>query len=473
MQDQSALTTRKQAEQFFQEGVRCMMKGNVREAERHFLQAIGLCPDMGEARVNLGWLQEQQGDLDAAEQSYRNALKNGTHAPEVFMNLGALILAREQPEAASVIFQEGLKHHPASARLWSNLGMAQACLKQDAAAENSYRNALRHDPAQASAHVNLAYVLLRHGRYAEGFSCLEARDWYAGLTQQLTDHLGIPRWHGESSITGHTLLIACEAGHGDMIQFCRYARQLRLAGAKRIGILCHPGLVRLFTRLRDAEDIYAIDASIPAECWDFWCPALSLPHLCGTTQDNIPASLPYLQAWPEDVQRRQKELTGNALQVGLVWRGNPDYENDRHRSLPGLQTLTPLWSVPGIHFISLQKGAAGDDADGLLATPAMTRPDPGLDDFADTAGLISNLDLLISVDTGCAHLAGALGIPCWILLPAYKTDWRWLTEERTDSPWYPGVVRLFRQQRIGDWSAVISELTHALHERVQSFGGRL
>ena len=153
--------------------------------------------------------------------------------------------------------------------------------------------------------------------------------------------------------------------------------------------------------------------------------------------------------------------------MGLVWKGNPLFENDKDRSLPSLQTLDPLGDVAGVHFVSLQKGAGEDEA--AAPTGRLCPIDLGssIGDFADTAALVSQLDLVIAVDTAVAHLAGALGVPCWILLPDYKTDWRWLTE-RADSPWYPGVVRLFRQTAMGEWGATVEAVRAALETFVTS-----
>jgi hypothetical protein len=155
------------------------------------------------------------------------------------------------------------------------------------------------------------------------------------------------------------------------------------------------------------------------------------------------------------------------LRVGIVWKGNPAFENDADRSLPHLSLLAPLWSVSGVSFISLQKGAGADEAAQPPAGQPLWDLGPGIADFADTAAIVSQLDLVISVDTAVAHLAGALGKPCWIMLPAYRTDWRWLTD-REDSPWYPGVVRLFRQSPMGDWTSVVARLRQALDDLASS-----
>jgi hypothetical protein len=209
---------------------------------------------------------------------------------------------------------------------------------------------------------------------------------------------------------------------------------------------------------------------MPAEGWDCWTPMLSLPLHCGTRLNSIPATLPYLQAMPERRARWQARLPTQGLRVGLVWKGNPRFENDADRSLSGLELLAPLGAVAGVQFISLQKGEGEDQARHPPAGLSLLHLGSEIEDFADTAAIVAGLDLVICVDTAVAHLAGALGRPCWVLLPHYKTDWRWL-EGRSDSPWYPGLLRLFRQGPGEDWTAVVEEVRLALADWAASGRG--
>jgi hypothetical protein len=187
----------------------------------------------------------------------------------------------------------------------------------------------------------------------------------------------------------------------------------------------------------------------------------------GTTIDTIPAALPYLNPPSARVQQWRDRLPSHNPTVGLVWKGYAEHKNDIHRSLPHLVTLAPLWDVPGAKFISLQKGQGEDEA--LQSPPGLPLIPLGSDivDFADTAAIVAQLDLVICVDTAIAHVAGALGKPCWVLLPALCTDWRWLSD-RSDSPWYPGTMRLFRQLNRNDWSGTIRDVTNALKRWVSS-----
>jgi hypothetical protein len=305
------------------------------------------------------------------------------------------------------------------------------------------------------ASFNLSNLLLRQGRFEEGWSRLEARN----LCVSQVAGLSMPRWRGEP-LDGQSILVVYEAGFGDVIQFCRYVTQLKSQGAAFITLLCHPPLKTLLKSLQGVDEVAGFDEVISPSGWDVWTPLLSIAHYCKTRLDTIPAKIPYLHAPPDLVEKWSAALPErSALRVGLVWRGNPLFENDADRSLPGLEVLAPLGAVSGVTFISLQKGEAENEV--CLTGLSLIKPDRPLVNFAETAALVSHLDLVISVDTAVAHLAGALGKPCWLMLPEYKTDWRWLNE-RPDTPWYPGVMRLFRQTQMGDWTDVISEVVRSL-----------
>jgi hypothetical protein len=194
---------------------------------------------------------------------------------------------------------------------------------------------------------------------------------------------------------------------------------------------------------------------------------MSLPRHFGTSLETIPAAIPYLRAQPERVRDFKNALPKKVFKIGIAWKGNRNFENDADRSIFSLDVLGPLGQVPNIAFINLQKDVGETEISNLSAIFPLTDLSRELNDFADTAALIANLDLVISVDTAVAHLAGSINVPCWILLPHYRTDWRWMTN-RTDSPWYPNTVRLFRQAHAGDWATVIEEVKTALLHHIGS-----
>jgi tetratricopeptide (TPR) repeat protein len=445
-----------EAESWFLDGTHRLAADDTAGAEQCFRQALQLVPDFAEAIANLGLLRERAGAAAEAEACYWRALALRPDALQLYLNLGVLLNKAKRFDEAEAVYQQALRVAPDAPAAWSYLGVLYACMQREDEAEQCHRTALRCDSAYSQARFNLAYVLLRQGRFEEGWQCLEARDWY----ERLEKHFTCPRWRGEA-LAGKSLVIGFEAGHGDMIQFCRYAWLLKQMGAARIALICHPGLKALFGTLADVDEVISFDEEVPASGWDFWTPPLSLPYHCRTRMENVPAPIPYLAADPARVAKWLPVLPASGHGIGLVWKGNPRFENDADRSLPSLAALEPLAGAAGAQFVSLQKGAGEEEAHRPPAGMSLLPIGERLADFADTAAVVVNLDLVISVDTAVAHLAGALGKPCWLLLPDYKADWRWLADRR-DTPWYPGRMRLFRQPRGGGWATVVATLAEEL-----------
>ena len=443
----------------FSEGSLCLEAGDFTGAQARFRKALRLAPGLPETHLNLGVALEKAGAMGQAEACYSRTVALDPGCLQGHLNLGALLVQQKRFREAGAAYDRMLEAHPAAPAAWSNLGYLQACLQQEAEAEHSCRQALALDPGYAKARYNLSYLLLHQGRYEEGWAALEARPWSLDLTARIP----APRWQGED-LQGRSLLIGSEGGYGDMIHFCRYVPLLKERGAARIGIVCRPELKRLLTTLSGIDAVVALGEAVPAG-WDCWTLPLSLPHHCGTRADSIPSQVPYLQADPDLGRAWRARLPAGRLRVGLAWQGNPRYQDDADRSLHHLEPLAPL-ARPDVHFISLQKGPG--QADAAQPPPGMDLfdPSPWIEDFTDSAALVAQLDLVISIDTATAHLAGALGIPCWLLLADYKSDWRWL-KDREDSPWYPA-TRLFRQRSAGAWEPVIAEVARALEERVRT-----
>jgi Tfp pilus assembly protein PilF len=449
-----------EAEALFFMGIRSMEAGDTQYAEVCFSKAVQIDPYFSEAYANLGLMLDRRGVINIAEDCYRHSIELNPSNSETYLNLGALLANRKQFDEAEAYYKQAIKLKDECPIAWSNLGALYACMKREEEAERCYRSAIALDSDYAKARFNLSYLLLRQGRFEEGWYCLEARNWYEAIAKYLV----CPRWKGES-LAGKSILISYEAGYGDVIQFCRYAAVLKAQGAASITMICHPPLKRLLASMQELDTVISYDENITTYTWDFWTPLLSIPYHCKTCLDTIPAKIPYLGASPNLIEKWRSTLPKAGLNVGLVWKGNPLFENDADRSLPLLEVLAPLWNVAGVNFISLQKGA-GELAIGHLSSGLpLINLGCQLEDFADTAAVAISLDLLICVDTAVAHLAGALGKPCWVLLPDYKTDWRWLTN-RTDSPWYPKKMRLFRQQAMGDWTSIVQELVFALSQLV-------
>ena len=429
-----------------------MAAGDLAGAEDCYLRALTLEPLHGPARANLGYLKERQGSLAEAEFHYLQAISLMPDHAQLYQNLGVLLLKEKRFADAEAAARTAVEVAPESPSAWSQLGVLLVCTRREPEGEACYREALALDPEHARTRFNLSYLLLRQGRLDEGWLMLDAR-WQF-------DHFPLsfdcPFWEGEP-LDGKSLVIGLEAGHGDMIHFCRYAALLKARGAARIVLVCHPALKRLFATLPGVDQVLALGEAPPA-C-DYWTRPMRLPRLFGTDMASIPATIPYLSAQPELVRHWAEVLPRQGLRVGLAWKGNPNFENDADRSLPSLMALAQLAAVPA-HFVSLQKGAGEAEAMQPPTGMSLHAIGPQLGDFADTAAVIANLDLVISVDTAVAHLAGALGKPCWLLLPDYRCDWRWMTQ-RGDSPWYPS-MRLFRQSQGGGWAPVIAEVAAEL-----------
>ena len=343
---------------------------------------------------------------------------------------------------------------------WYNLGIAHDELLEMHASEHAYRAALEIEPELAEAHVNLAFCLLKQGRFAEAWPEYEWRYHpnHPPANSARLPSLRKPRWTGQD-IAGRTLLLTPEQGLGDTIQFCRYASTLRAMGARTL-ITARPELVDLLSGARAVDRVIALGEPFAANDYDYWTLPLSLPGVLRTTLESIPAQIPYLNVDPQKGEAWSARLSHlpARLRVGIAWSGSARHPNDARRSIPAALFAEAL-DCPDATFVSLQVPSFENDLGVLRAHSDVFDAASGLHDFSETAALMQSLDLIVTADSSPAHLAGALGRPTWILLP-FNADWRWLLD-RTDSPWYP-TARLFRQAQPGDWAGVLREVRTAL-----------
>ncbi len=426
------------------------------EAAECYRQALALDAGLAEAWANLALLLEKDGKWTEAEAHHRRALELAPNSSEIHANLGNLLARLHRAEEAEQEYRQALALKPESAIAHSNLGVLQADLGREAEAEQSLRLALQANPSYQLARHNLAMLLLAQGRFEEGWALHEAR-YHPDLPEPDAPLPLLPakQWQGES-LQGKRLLVWPEQGYGDMIQFCRYLPLLKRRGAERIDLVCRKAQVALLETLEGVDRVTTQDDfSTIASDHDYWTLPMSLPLHDGTTLASIPAHLPYLHT-PADRRARWRErMAAPGKKIGLAWRGNAYHANDSNRSLPDFSALHALLSMESATFFSLQIGRHETLPPQVIDLGADIR------DFADSAAIVEQLDLLITVDTAIAHLAGALGKPCWIMLPSHRPDWRWL-RERTDSPWYPGVVRLYRQGAGESWQAVVAGMARDL-----------
>jgi tetratricopeptide (TPR) repeat protein len=447
------------ATRLIESGQALQAQGRLDEAIQCYLDAVRIAPNPARAHLNHGNILLLKGDLEGALEAFRTAIKHKPDYAGAYYNIGNALLANHRLDEAVASFRRALEIQQDYAEVHCSLGVALKELGQLDDAIACFQTALEIDPGLAEAHLNLGSLLLAQGRYIEAWPEYEFRydPNYAGR-QSIPPALPFPRWQGEA-LSGKSLVIWPEQGFGDEIQFARYFPMLKTLGVSRLTVVCKPPLEALLEQVDGVDAAIRFSDAASLTYHDYWTFPISLPMHFSTTIESIPAKLPYLNAPLERLYRWRNRLSGSRPKIGLVWKGN--IAPNPHRSIPHLSMLAPLWAISGISFISLQKGAGEDEATPPPAGQPLLHLGSDIGDFADTAAIVSQLDLVICIDTAIAHLAGAMNKPCWVLVPAIGTDWRWF-RERTDSPWYPGVMRLFRQTRPGDWSATISEVAQAL-----------
>ncbi len=439
--------------------------GRAEEAVAAFRLALGRQPAYPEALNNLGNALMRLHRREEAIAAYRAALAARPDYPQAHNNLAGALREQGDLRAAEASYRAALSADPGYASALANLARVLHEQGRYEAALAACDEALALAPDHPEARGNRAVVLLTLGRFAEGWGDYEARWRVDGFTtpRRTFDR---PAWDG-SDLAGRTLLLHAEQGLGSAIQFARYAPLIAERFQGSVVLEAQVPLRRLFATLPGAGGrVTVIERGAPPPAFDVHAPLLSAPGLTGTDAQSIPAQVPYLAADPADLAAWRERFGGDGLRLGVVWSGNPAHANDRNRSMPAA-ALAPLADVPGVRLFSLQVG--GPMADIAAFPPgAIVDLAPDLSDFAVTAAALSHLDLVVSVDTAVAHLAGALARPVWLLVP-FIPEWRWQLE-RPDSPWYP-TMRLFRQASPGDWTGVVRRVVAALLETGAVAGG--
>jgi Tfp pilus assembly protein PilF len=438
--------------------------GQTQAATAAYQQAISIEPGSADAHANLGTVLVKLRRFDQGVQSLERAAALNPQSPVILTNFGNSLIESGDPDRAIEIFRRAIALAPNHADAYSGLGNALRLIGEIEQSEQTHRRSIVLNPQLPEPHFGLALVLLAQGKLAEGWEEYEWR-WKCEAVRSPRRNFAQPMWDASPS-HDRTLLIHAEQGFGDTLQFVRYLPIVRERVAKII-LECQPTLVQLVESVSDGVTVIPQSSTLPP--FDMHCPLLSLPKMFRTRLDSIPARVPYLAAAPSEIERwkRQVDHVGPGLKVGLVWAGNPLFSDDLFRSLK-LEQLSPLATVEGVRYFSLQKGAAAEQ---------LKSPPPGLElinwteqlhTFSDTAALIANLDLIITSDTSVAHLAAALNRPTWLML-SHSPDWRWmLTGE--NCPWYPS-VRLFRQTRRADWADVIRRVAMALQAVAKRLDG--
>jgi Flp pilus assembly protein TadD len=417
-------------------------------------RAIQINPNIAHYHANLGAIHARNKRFDEAAIALQRAIQLDPASAPAHYNLGGVLLAQFEFARAIPAFQAAIAFNPNWPDAHNNLGLALRNVARHQEALAAFKRALALKPDYASAHWNLSWTLLTLGDLKPGWLEFEWRtQCAAGAPPRPFPE---PQWRGED-ISGRTILLTSEQGFGDMLQMIRYAPLIAQRNAKVIAE-SPPELVTLFQSVKGIQQIITTGQPLPK--FDVHCPMMSLPLAFSTTLETIPANVPYLAAPPEKIAAWRDRIgsSDTRLRVGLVWAGRPTQQFDRWRSAR-LEHFAKLAEIKSARFFSLQKGPAAAEA--RSAPPEMNLTDwtSDLNDFADTAALIENLDLVIGVESAVTHLAGALAKPVWPFL-AHVADWRYLLN-RSDSPWYP-TMTLFRQPAPGQWEPAINEIVTAL-----------
>ncbi|HWR38603.1 MAG TPA: tetratricopeptide repeat protein [Patescibacteria group bacterium] len=473
-----------------------MQKGLFSEAKLSFRRVIELNPHSPDAYNNLGLIQTQEGSFEKAEASFRRSLELNPKFPDACNNLGIVLKYLHRRQEATYYFQQALRLNPLFPAAYNSLGtiltetgrhdLAEQCFRRAirlnpdypdpyhnlgvlftnlnhlAQAEDCFRQALALNPRFTDAEFSLATLYLLQARYEEGWEKYDK----SRMIKHRQDQPDIPRWQGES-LSGKKILLYYEQGFGDTLHFVRYAHWVKKLSAQTVLWVQKP-LRRLIAASFPRLEVYGIKTihERSPEGFDFSCPLPSLPRVFNTSSASVPRKIPYINVYSEIVDRWKKTVgrtvASNRYKVGVAWAGNPNHHNDCNRSIP-LDTFANLFAANDVAWFSLQAEVSPPD---LAKFPSKVFHQPGqFSDFAETAGLIIHLDLIITVDSAVAHLAGALGKNTWLLLP-FAPDWRWQSD-RENTPWYP-TLRLFRQNRIGDWSEVLTRVKGALSQQLQT-----
>ena len=466
------------------------LTGSYADAEAAYRKSLSIRPLFPPAHNMLGVALVQQGKIESAVLAWQRAIQLKADFPEAHANLGAALAQQEKYSDAAVVLRRAVQLRPTFAPAHNNLANVLNELEETDEAVKEWQAAIDLAPNYFDALTNLGKTLQLRGEHARSLELLEravpikpddpdarflrglcllaAGDFQRGFADyhyrlackefQLHGRkFDRPAWNGED-VAGKTFLIHTEQGLGDTIQFIRYAPLLAERGAKVV-VECPPDLADLLRTVRGVEQVIPRPHALPP--FDLHAAVLDLPRLFGTTLEAVPADVPYVSADANRIAAwldvLQSDPPGN--RIGLVWSGNPKHANDRNRSIP-LREFEPFALLTHLNFFNLQKGpAAGQMGDSTLKLKLIDHS-ARLHDFADTAALISQLDLVITVDTSVAHLAGALGKPVWVLLPKVP-EWRWMLD-RPDSPWYP-TMRLWRQTAAGDWTSLVRRVAAELH----------
>ncbi|NDV25553.1 tetratricopeptide repeat protein [Desulfovibrio sp. JC010] len=438
----------------FLAAVKAHSAGKYGEAVTHYAMALSILPDDPVLLTNLGVALREEGKFKAAETCYRRAVAVRPDSPGAFSNLGNVLRRQGRLKESVNCHRRAIELDRKFIDAYYNLGLVLQDLGKLDESIRLFNYCLKYRPGDHRINWDKSLALLSKGDFINGFELYEYRWKREELTLR---HFRQPVWDG-SPLNGKTIFIYGEQGFGDTLNFCRYLPLVAEAGGKVI-FECQPELVSLLEGMDGIDAIIRNGERLPD--FDVQSPLLSLPRIMKHDLKSIPRKCPYIippaqAGFPVHVPQ------GTKFKIGIVWAGKPTHKNDHNRSV-SIENFLPFAGIPGVTLYSLQKGPETAQREkygcGLLVRDLGS----GCEDFADTAKIMGQLDLIITVDTSVAHLAGALNVPVWVAIP-YNPDWRWM-RKRKDSPWYPSMT-LFRQKKAGDWDLVFSSMLGALKKKI-------
>ena len=443
-----------------EEGLNLAHGGKIREAAIYFCQAVKEEPHNPELYQRLGELLVALEEWDHAQACFRQLLALAPEHAEAYNYMGVILKRKEYLAEAEACYREAVELKPDYAEAFHNMGNCLLRQEKYAEAEAAYLKAVELQPDLLKARFSLGIYYLLMGQREKGWKWYDARlDWKDSF------HMDIPIWQGES-LAGRRILLFYEQGFGDMLHCLRYVPKI-VRQALEVTVWIQEPLARLLKEMKPAYKVCTSNRQLDAAQFDFACSIFSLP----AKLPSLEAAVPYLWAAQENREAWYKKLASVAkgrLKVGVVWAGNPEHSNDENRS-SSFAEFRRLFAIPGVLWVNLQVGEEQKRFEEISDAERLFDTAGELTDFAETAGVIANLDLVIAVDTAVAHLAGAMGKPTWLLVP-YHPEWRWELK-REDCFWYP-TMRLFRQTVQGDWQEVLQRVAVALTEQVSSTEGR-
>ena len=463
-----------------------------KEAKESYTKAIALKPDYAEAFNNLGIVNQEMEQWEEADRALREAVRLRPTNASAYNNLAIALSEQRKYKESIEYFHRAIALDPDYMVAWNNLANSLRSIGDNQGALDILNRVVQRRPDYAEAYNNLALVQIQMCQITEAMQSFNRalllrpsypecrvnrgmkyllsgdleRGWADYEWRWNTKHLRGRKFKGQkwdgSTLDGKRILLGCEQGLGDTFQFIRYATELKRRGATTI-FEGQQELRQILARTRGIDEFVPRGERLPR--FDIYAPLLSLPGLMETTLESIPAAVPYIHPDPDIVARWKPRVQslGGTIRVGIVWQGNPRFGSDGRRSTK-LMHFKAISEIPGVKLVALQRGFGSEQVQTVpFEVTTFTGIDEQIDGFLRTAAILQNLDLIIAVDTGVAHLAGAMGLPVWVMI-AYANDWRWLTE-RDDTPWYP-TMRLFRQRNPDDWEELFERLTAALRDRI-------